>query len=289
MELSRVSMQKLERLEDFTPARQPLVLTIGNFDGVHRGHRAVLQKVLSLAGSEGQTAVITFSNHPADVLRPEQSTLLLCTLAHKLHLLETFGIDTLLLLPFTRYLAQHSAASFIERIRRYIPFSHLVLGYDATLGRDRQGDRTTMNNLGDQWGFTVHYIEEFRYEGLPISSTSIRETLQKGDLERVEQLLARPYSMYVVPNQVLNKENKDDCFDISVDVKGLCLPPDGKYEVEIVIQNKRASGFVSLGQVKGAEYSCILRMPFESVNEEFKLSENPFEVIFCSQKSEAKL
>jgi riboflavin kinase/FMN adenylyltransferase len=269
-------MQKIERLDHFTSLRQPLVLTIGNFDGMHRGHQAVLQRVLSLAGSEGQTAVITFSNHPSDVLRPEQPTLLLCTLPHRLRLIEDSGIDTLILLPFTRYLAQHSAASFIEHVRRFIPFSHLVLGYDATLGRDRQGDRSIMMNLGDQWGFSVHYLEEYRYEGHPISSTTIRDTLQKGDLERVEQLLARPFSIYVEPTYLSEVENNPQVVQFSVDVKKLCLPPDGVYEVELLSQSQRYDGIATLSQT--GKY--VMNISVNGSPQNLNPLEFPMEVIF---------
>ena len=240
-------MTIIEKLEDYSYPRQPLVLTVGNFDGMHRGHRAVLQRAQTLAGPEGQVVVLTFRNHPSEVLRPEQPTCLLCTLPHRLRLLQQFGIATIVLLPFTRYLAQHSAQSFIERVRQSIPFSHLVLGHDATLGRDRQGDRLTMQALGMEWGFNVYYLEEYRYEGKPVSSTRIRQTLQQGDLQQAEELLGRPYSIYASVIKGEGRGKQIGFPTINLDVTGLCLPPFGVYAVDVRNDSKQLPGIANLG------------------------------------------
>ncbi len=240
-------MQVLERLEDFKDPRHPLILTIGNFDGMHRGHCAVLKRAQALLGDEGEIVVLTFRNHPSEVLRPEQPTRLLCSLPHKIHLLQQFGVHRVLLLPFTRYLAQHSAASFIEHIRQFIPFTSLVLGHDATLGRDRQGNRATMQDIGEQWGFHVFYQEEYRFEGQPVSSTRIREALQKGDFEQVELLLDRPYSIYATVSHGEGKGKPLGFPTANLDVTGLCLPPFGVYAVEVLYESRWLQGVANLG------------------------------------------
>ena len=238
-------MRVYESLEEFSEPRSPLVLTIGNFDGMHRGHCTVLKKVIATAGTEGQSAVLTFRNHPSEVLRPDQPIALLCSLPHRIRMLEGFGIDDLILLTFTRKLAQHNAAFFIENIRQTIPFTHLILGHDATLGRDRQGDRSIMQELADQWGFSVQYIEEYRYEGKPVSSSRIRAALQQGDLTQVEELLDRPYSIYGRASKVAIAE-KPEFPLFSLDLTGLCLPPFGVYIVEVMHGSKRHHGIASL-------------------------------------------
>ncbi len=240
-------MQVLERLEDFSQPSHPLVLTIGNFDGMHRGHCAVLKRAQELAGKEGEIIVLTFRNHPSEVLRPEHPTQLLCTLAHKLHLLQRFGVRKVLLLSFTRHLAQHSAASFIKQIRQFIPFSYLVLGHDATLGRDRQGNRATMQELGDQWGFNVFYQDEYRFEGHPVSSTRIREAVQRGDFDQVEQLLDRPYSIYAPVSQGEGKGKLIGFPTANLDVTGLCLPPFGVYTVAVLQNSHSMPGIANIG------------------------------------------
>lgn len=241
-------MSIIENLEDFKHYRQPLVLTIGNFDGMHRGHCAVLKRARELAEAEGgQVIVLTFSNHPSEILRPDQPIPLLCTLPHKLLLLEKFGAETIVLLQFSRYLAQHSARSFVERVRQHIPFSHLVLGHDATLGRDRQGDRVTMENLGMEWGFNVHYLEEYRYEGKPVSSTTIRELLKQGDLDQVEVLIERPYSIYGTVTSGLGLGKEMGYPTANIEVTGLCLPPYGVYAVHVDDNGKKIRGIANLG------------------------------------------
>lgn len=240
-------MQVLENLEKFTEQRRPLVLTIGNFDGMHRGHCIVLKQVKNLAEKEGMTTVITFRNHPSEILKPEQPTKCLCTLAHKLRLLHEFAIDKVLLLPFTRHLAQRSAASFIENIQKHIPFTHLVLGHDATLGRDKQGDHTTLQKLGEEWGFNVITIQEYRYNGQIVSSTRIREALRQGNFLEVEELMGRPYSIYSSVIKGAGKGKKMGFPTVNFDVSGLCLPPYGVYAVEILHGTRVIQGIANLG------------------------------------------
>lgn len=236
-------MKILERIEEFNDPREPLVLTVGTFDGMHRGHTTLLKTMKDLAGAEGQTVVITFRNHPSEVLRPEHPVPLLCSYLQKLHLLETLNLDTTILLTFTKYLAQHNASVFIETIRKSVPFTHLVLGHDATLGRDKQGDRPTMLELADLWGFTLIYIDEYRYEAKPVSSTRIREALHQGDLMEVEALLNRPYSICA---PIVQKEGKTNPEIILLDVSGLCLPPPGIYAIEASINEKLLEGTATI-------------------------------------------
>lgn len=217
-------MRILESIEEFKTPRNTLVLTIGNFDGMHRGHCAVLNKVIELAGNEGQTVVITFRNHPSEILQPNSPTYLITSLPHKLLLLQNFPIDQAVLLTFSSAIAQRSAASFIESVRQFIPFTHLVLGYDATLGRDKQGNPTVLEALGEQWGFTTYYLEAYRFEGKPVSSSRIRDAIRGGDLEVAAILLNRPYSIYAPVQSQLEE-------DIFLDVSRLCLPPPGTYVI----------------------------------------------------------
>jgi len=274
-------MHVIHRIEDYKSEHRPTILTIGNFDGVHRGHLAVLQRAKSLVKGNDQIVVITFSNHPAEVLRPDEPAVpRLCTSAHKNRLLEDFGVHTLISIPFTRWLAQHSAALFIENVRQAIPFSHLVLGHDATLGKDRLGKPSTMKNLGEQWGFEVHYLEEFRYEGHPISSTKIRNLLQQGNLEQVENLLGRPYSIY---SSVIHGEGKGKHIGFptaNIDVTGLCLPPFGVYVVDIIKDGKLLKGIANLGVAPTVNEDRIPLLEVHIFDHDLNLYQEYIEVIF---------
>jgi len=235
-------------LSAFPKPSKPVVLTIGNFDGVHKGHQSVLAHMRKIAEpSSLTTCAITFSNHPSEILRPTFPIPLVCTLPHRIKLLEENQVDTIVLLPFTQELAQQSAAEFIKNVRSSIPFSHLILGHDATLGKDRHGDRTTMLRLGETSGFSVEYVEGYSYETSPISSSRIRHFLIEGNLQKVEELLGRPYSIYgkVLPG--LGKGTKIGFPTANVDVTGLCCPPYGVYAVTIKKGSSIASGIANLG------------------------------------------
>ncbi|CUI16979.1 putative riboflavin kinase/FMN adenylyltransferase [Candidatus Protochlamydia naegleriophila] len=274
-------MHLYHQLEEFKDQKTPVVLTIGNFDGVHLGHLAVLQRSQAVAKRvEAHTVVITFSNHPSEVLRPEDPTLLLCTLPHKIALLEANQVDHLMLLPFTRYLALHSAASFVERVRQFIPFSHLILGHDATLGRDRQGNRDVMQSLAEAWGFEVYYLEEYRYEGLPVSSTRIRQLVQKGEFDQAEVLLGRPYSIYSGISTGLGKGRQIGYPTANIPVKGLCLPPQGVYVVEVNKDGKIYQGIANLGVAPTVRQDGVPLLEVHILAENVELSEHPIEVIF---------
>ncbi len=230
-------MQIFQQFKDFISDKRPLTMTIGNFDGVHRGHAAVFRRCREVTVPEGRIVVITFRNHPSEILRPHQPVPLLCTLSHRIKLIQAFGIDILFLLPFTNTLAKQSATSFIERVRSFVPFSYLILGYDATMGRDRQGNQTIITGLASQWGFNLEYLEEYRYEGSPVSSSKIRQLLQEGNLGRVEDLLGRPYSIYGSALPDIEKETQPGISNLHLDVTGLCLPPHGTYAVTVKKNN----------------------------------------------------
>lgn len=241
-------MQLTHSLEDFTKGNPRIILTIGTFDGVHRGHQAVFRRVKELAGTEGQAVVLTFSNHPAQILRPEQPAIpQLCTLEHKTQLIAEQGIDILIMLPFTKALSKQSAEAFIDDVRRFVPFTRLVLGHDATIGRNRQGNPALMQKLAMEGGFDVEYIEEYRFEGSPVSSRRIRQFIQEGDLDEAERGLGRPYSIFVKATESTGH--------LHCDVQGLCLPPTGNYAVTV---KQAGNSFPSTASLTSTELEISL-------------------------------
>ncbi|CAF23482.1 bifunctional riboflavin kinase/FAD synthetase [Candidatus Protochlamydia amoebophila] len=274
-------MKLYSKLEEVFDKKIPQILTIGNFDGVHLGHLFVLQRVQAIAKqSDAEITVLTFSNHPSEVLRPQDPAKLLCTLPHKIKLLESNHVNHLFLIPFTNYLAKHSAASFVERIRQFIPFSHLILGHDATLGRDRQGNRLVMQTLAEMWGFEVHYLDEYRYEGLAVSSTSIRKLVQEGDLKKVHALLGRPYSIYSTISSGLGKGRQMGYPTANIEVQNLCLPPFGVYAVEIKKGQEILPGIANLGFAPTIRQNNIPLLEVHILTGQTEFSEDPIEVIF---------
>jgi riboflavin kinase / FMN adenylyltransferase len=229
-------------------SEKPIVLTIGNFDGVHLGHRAVLDYVKSVAVKENRPwAVITFENHPSEVLRPEKRVPLLCTLPHRIRLLEQQGADFLLLLPFTAELSQLTAEEFLQNIYARQPFTHLILGHDATLGKNRHGDSKHLKAFADTAHFSVEYLKPFVFESTIVSSSVIRACIQQGELAKASLLLGRNYSMYGTVIKGLSKGAPLGFPTANIDVSGLCLPPLGVYAVHLIHKGNVMEGIANLG------------------------------------------
>jgi riboflavin kinase/FMN adenylyltransferase len=173
------------------------VLTVGNFDGVHVGHRAILDTVVSRARAlAGQAVVYTFDPHPRKVLHPERAPKLLTTLEQRLELLEAAGVDAVIVEPFTREFAGTPAERFIrERIHERIRPLEVYVGYDFHFGRDREGSMRLLTELGPRLGFSVTIIPEVVVDGRDVNSTRIREVLAESRVEEAALLLGRPHAI----------------------------------------------------------------------------------------------
>ena len=178
------------------PLRGPAV-AIGNFDGVHRGHAALLARARGFADAHGGEAVaLTFDPHPTQVLAPHVAPRLITTLARKLELLAQHGLDATVVEPFTAALAALSAPAFVEQVLvRALGARHVIVGHDFTYGKGRAGTVTTLAAEGARHGFTVEVVEAVEVAGEVASSTRIRGYLRGGDLERAAALLGRPWDV----------------------------------------------------------------------------------------------
>ena len=225
-------MDILKSLEDFPSTSKPIAFTIGNFDGMHLGHQAVL-KELKMALPQGQHVALSFKNHPSHILRPETAVEMLCSLPHRCKLFANAGVDTLILLEFTPELAQLPFDAFVDKVRLHCPFAVLILGHDATLGKARQGTKDAMQKLATHMDFKLDYVPPYTLEGTPVSSSLIRTAVRAGNLPQSEKLLGRPFSIYqtVQTGQGVGKRIGFPTLNIPVD--GLCLPPLGVYAVQV--------------------------------------------------------
>lgn len=227
---------------------RPVVLTVGNFDGVHRGHLALIHQARELSRDQKRKlALVTFENHPLSLLRPDQPVYLLCTLTHKLRLFEQAGVDIVILLKFTKELSQKTAEEFLRDVYNAIPFSEILLGHDATIGRNKQGDHKEIRKIADQLGIKVDSIPPYRLEEQILSSSIIRKVIQNGDLVQAQAMLGRPFSIYapIVPGQAKGKTIGFPTANI--EVRGLCLPPLGVYAVQVVYQDRVLNAVANLG------------------------------------------
>lgn len=177
------------------------VVTIGSFDGVHRGHQALIQQVRAAAAPTQRAAVvITFFPHPSVVLGRAHPYYLTAP-EEKLVQLNQTGVDLLIELPFTRETAQLRAADFVELLQRHLRMRELWIGHDFALGYQREGTAEFLTRLGQTRGFTVHAVEPLTNDGEIISSSNIRAALRGGDVAHAAKLLGRPFrvSGKVVP------------------------------------------------------------------------------------------
>ena len=174
------------------------ILTIGNFDGIHRGHRVLLQKLRRVAEqAEGpvkpQTGIVTFCPHPLAVLRPNVSHKLLTTPEERLHLSAALGIDLGVIQHFTLEFAQKSPREFMTLLKNHLGLKGLVVGPDFAVGRNRVGDLPVLQALGEELGYSVSIIEPVEWEGKSVRSSSIRLLLNEGNVTEAADLLGRCY------------------------------------------------------------------------------------------------
>lgn len=173
------------------------VLAIGNFDGLHLGHRALLERLTAAGRQHGlPPAVMTFEPHPRELFAPEQAPARLTSLREKLALLESCGIEEVYLLHFSRKLAGLTAEEFIERVLvQGLGVRHLIIGDDFRFGKGRAGDFAMLQSAGRQHGFGVEAMHTIEINGERVSSSAVRDALGAGDLEHAARLLGRPYSI----------------------------------------------------------------------------------------------
>lgn len=177
-------------------ALQAAWATIGTFDGVHRGHQAIVVPMIQAAHAAGSPAVVvTFSPHPVAVLRGIDEPICLTSPDERASLLGALGVDVVLTLTFDRALAGLSAREFMQRLSERLGLRQLWVGNDFALGRNRMGDIPTLQSIGKELGYIVHVASEVAVDGERISSSQIRTLLREGNVRQAARLLGRPYQM----------------------------------------------------------------------------------------------
>jgi riboflavin kinase/FMN adenylyltransferase len=171
-------------------------LTIGSFDGVHRGHQAILKTLVDGAHAAGVPAVaLTFFPHPAAVLRNRLEPFYLSSPEERADLLGDSGVDVVITHPFNLQVAGMSAHDFMSRVHRHLHPSHLWVGHDFALGRNREGDVDRLRQLGSDFTYSLDVMPPVQLDGETISSSQVRAALAAGDIQRVERMLGRPYQV----------------------------------------------------------------------------------------------
>lgn len=168
----------------------PCNITIGVFDGVHLGHQLILKK---LKEKEGKSVVITFANHPNEILNPSIKFNPIYSIEQKLKLLESFDIDIVILLEFTKEFANLSYNNFLEKLKNNFPFNYLIVGEDVKFGKDRLGSKTTIKKLEELYQFKLEIVKKIKFQDKIISSTWIRSLIDEKNFDLVENLINRNF------------------------------------------------------------------------------------------------
>jgi riboflavin kinase / FMN adenylyltransferase len=173
------------------------VVTVGTFDGIHKGHQALFNRMKDMAfRTGGETLVITFNTHPRIVLNHRHDIRMLNTFEEKIKLIEIAGITNVWVLPFTRSLAETSAAGFVENyLVGRVGVSHFVLGYDHTFGKGGKAQFGDLQELAQKLGFTIEKIQAVLIDGKTVASTNIRDALIMGDIPAANKMLGYHYSL----------------------------------------------------------------------------------------------
>ena len=228
------------------------VVTVGTFDGVHRGHRDVIERLVRRSRHlKVPSVLLTFEPHPLQIVNPAAAPLLLTTYDEKLEVLAESGLDYLAVLPFTAELAAYSAEDFVELIlRRSFRLQELLIGYDHGFGRQRAGNVDVLRTLGERDGFKVEVVDPVSTpDGHSVSSTSIRRAIAGGDLEKAAEALGRAYSVSgrVVEGAQRGRTIGFPTLNLGPPPPRKLLPPEGVYAVRVQTPRGPAGGMMNLG------------------------------------------
>ena len=224
-------MQILRTLDDIPDDFGPTLISVGNFDGVHRAHAHVLSEIVSRARASGANGIaVTFDPHPNRILRPESQLKLLTPTPEKLRLLEATGIDAVLLLSFGRDLSLMTPREFAEGIlSKKLHAREVHEGFNFRFGHKAAGDINALADFGRELGFEVKVYPEMKLRGESVSSSQIRRLLSEGRVSRARHLLARPFSILGNPGRGRGYGSKYTVPTINLARYEEMVPKDGVY------------------------------------------------------------
>jgi riboflavin kinase/FMN adenylyltransferase len=243
-------MQIFRNLNELPPDFGPSVVTIGNFDGVHIGHRAVLSRVKQRAQALGaRSIVVTFSPHPARVLRPESTTLRLITPEdYKLDLLAATGVDATLVLPFTPEFSRWSARQFAETVLQdALAATEVLEGENFHFGHGAAGDVNSLLELGRELSFGVEVFSPLLYGGTEVSSSRVRRSIAAGDMHTARHLLDRVFAVRSTPAPGRGYGTRYTVPTINLAPYPELLPGHGVYVTEICIHGETFQSVTNVG------------------------------------------
>lgn len=224
-------------------------LTIGSFDGVHRGHQEIVHRLTAGAHAVGAPAVVlTFFPHPAVVLGRQKNALYLTTPQERAALLGDLGVDVVIIHSFDKQVAATSANNFIAKLAAKLGLNQLIVGHDFALGRDREGNVPTLRRVGKELGYTLQDIPAIKIEGEIVSSSQIRTALLRGEVERATHLLGRPYRINgkVVPGDGRGRKIGFPTANLDVWLKR-AIPKAGVYVCQARVNDRTRDAVTNIG------------------------------------------
>ena len=242
-------MQVEKELAGLSP-KKDMLLTIGVFDGVHLGHKYLISQLRELARQQNLlSGVVTFRQHPQEVLSPQTRLPFLTDLAQRTKLLKNEGVEAIITLSFTCDLAQLSPHQFVSLLKKYLRMRGLVIGPDFALGRNREGNTNSLCALGRDMNFSVTIVPPIMINGEVVSSTAMRQALAEGDMKKVHNLAGRPFSLSgcVIPGAGRGIELGFPTANLDISPEQ-ALPPDGVYATWAYIDDKAYQSMTNIGK-----------------------------------------
>lgn len=227
------------------------VVTSGTFDGVHYGHKKILDRLKEITKKNGgESVLLTYWPHPRLVLFPDQELFLLSSIEEKAELLSQHQVDHLIIIPFTTDFAELSSEDFIVDILvKKIGTKKLVIGYDHRFGKNRSGSFEELKKDGPIYGFEVEEIPKQMIENNAVSSTKIRRALSEGNIKIADEYLGRPYSIHgkVIEGDKIGRTINFPTANIEVIFKHKLIPAEGIFAVKVIINGNYHSGMLNIG------------------------------------------
>ena len=260
-------MNVIHAANELQTAGRKVCVAIGFFDGVHLGHQQIIRQTIADARQhEGIAVVVTFDQHPNVIVAPARVPPLIYPLTKKLRVIESLGVDALLLVHFDKEFSEKSAEEFIrELVDGFGRIQSICVGGNFKFGHKREGSVAVLKIFGDKFNFTVHGMAAVALDGQPVSSTRIRDAIRAGDLDAASQMLGRAYSLAgkVIEGDKLGQ--KLGFPTANLDATGLVLPPPGVYAIHANVDGKTFRSVLNIG------YRPTLREPNPTLHVEAHL------------------
>lgn len=240
-----------QSIANFSPDQEVSILTIGTFDGVHIGHQKIIERLNQIKKLEKDRSVIlTFFPHPRRVLDHNRDIKMLTTMEEKIQLLDQFGLDHLIIEPFTREFSRLSALDFVRDILvNRLHIRKLVIGYDHRFGKNREGNFDQLTEYGELYGFEVEMISAQEIQNVSVSSTKIRRAIESGDMQTANSYLGYNYLLTgtVIKGQGIGRKINFPTVNLEIEESYKLIPKNGVYVVRASFEKAQIFGIMNIG------------------------------------------